>query len=72
MVYLFKFGESIFRFMAYNDFKNEIIPENFIPIGILLMALHFFILVVALLTFLYRKNTFWEYNFDELSYDMQS
>jgi hypothetical protein len=58
--------------MAYNNFKNEIIQENFIPIGILLMALHFFILVVALLTFFYRKNTIGVYNFDELHDDMQS
>jgi uncharacterized membrane protein len=72
MVYLFKFGESIFRIMAYNDFKDEIIPENFIPIGILLMALHFLILVVTPLTFLYRKNTIGEYNFDELHDDIQS
>lgn len=72
MVYIFKFGESIFRFMAYTEFKDAIIPETFFPIGIALMALYLLLLLLTLLTFFYRKKEIGTYNFDELHDTMDS
>lgn len=72
MVYIFKFGESIYRITAYTEFKNEIIPETFFPVGITLIALYLILLLFTFLTFIYRKKEIGRYNFDELHDTMDS
>lgn len=72
MIYIFKFSESIYRLSAYTEFDKEIIPKPFIPIGIILVLLHFLLLLLTLLSFSYRRNKIGKFNFDELHEPMET
>ncbi|MDP5231866.1 MAG: hypothetical protein NWQ38_15840 [Cellulophaga sp.] len=72
MIYIFKFAEYVFRFWKFTDFKNEIVPENFIPIGTFLITMHCLLLIITPLTFIVRKRIIGKYNFDELHDTMDS
>tara|TARA_R110002051_G_scaffold150662_3_gene223257 strand:- start:19030 stop:19470 length:441 start_codon:yes stop_codon:yes gene_type:complete len=67
MVYIFKFLESIYKLTTYSDFENDFMPETFIPIGIFLVLIHFLLLIVTLLTIIYRKEYIGSYDFEELN-----
>ncbi len=65
-VYVFKFFEAIYRLSTINNFGHLEMPKTFLPIGLLIIVLHFFLLVLTLLTFHYRKIFIGSFKFEEL------
>ncbi|MBU2996221.1 hypothetical protein KO500_07235 [Cellulophaga baltica] len=65
LIYVFKFLESIYILSTYDDFKNHYIPDTFLPIGISLVVLYFFLLLITLVAFYYRKEKIGGFNFED-------
>ncbi|WP_422080277.1 hypothetical protein [Ulvibacterium sp.] len=72
LLYIFKFIESIYILMSYNMYENHIIPKTFIPIGGLILFLHFLLLGLTLLAFHYRKSLIGDYRFDDINRQIDS
>ncbi|QXP53322.1 hypothetical protein H0I25_09935 [Cellulophaga sp. HaHa_2_95] len=65
-IYVFKFFESIYRLSTINNFEEIELHENFLPMGLLIMALNFSLLTLTLLAFQYRKIIIGSFKFEEL------
>jgi protein-S-isoprenylcysteine O-methyltransferase Ste14 len=72
LVYLYKFFDVIFILLGASDYADFVIPETFMPLGILILTLHFLLLALTLLAFKYRKELVGSYNFDEINGQIDS
>ncbi len=72
LVYLYKFFDVFFILIGASDYADFIIPETFMPLGILILTFHFLLLVLTLLVFKYRKEFVGTYNFDEINGQIDS
>lgn len=72
LLYVFKFFESIYILMSYNQYENHIIPKTFIPLGGLIFFLHLLLLGLTLLAFHYRKSLIGNYRFDDINRHIDS
>lgn len=72
LLYVFKFFESIYILMSYTTYENHIIPKTFLPIGALILFLHFLLLGLTLLAFHYRKSLIGNYRFDDINRQIDS
>jgi hypothetical protein len=71
-VYLYKFFDVIFILLGASDYADFVIPETFMPLGILILTLHFLLLILTILAFKYRKELVGSYNFDEINGQIDS
>lgn len=67
LVYLFKILETLFVLMSYSEFENHLIPQTFLPIGILMLVLYMLLFGLTFLTFSYRKEIVGTYAFDDMN-----
>lgn len=72
LVYIFKTSDILYTLITYSDFKNHVLPGPFLPIGILIFALHLLLLVLTLLAIHYRKELVGEYKFDDMNQHIDS
>jgi len=63
-IYIFKLFETLVTVLSYNDFENHILPETFVPIGVLIVSLYFVLLGLTLLIFAHRRNLIGPYRQD--------
>ncbi len=61
-------GAAIIKILASKaDFVAHVIPDSFLPMGILILGLHFFLILFSLILFRHRKALIGEYNVDYLN-----
>lgn len=63
--YIYKFYQSITVLNSYKDFENHLLPEKFMTIQTTITVLYLVLLVLTLLTFLFRKRHVGNYNFED-------
>lgn len=72
LIYVFRFFDTLFILLSYSNFENHVIPETFIPIGILILFLYLMLVVLTLITIKYRKELVGGYRFDEMNEQIDS
>lgn len=68
VVYVYKTFESIYVLSTYTDYEFHLLPGAFLPLGILIMVLHFLLIGLTLLIFKYRKDRVGSYVFDDMNH----
>ncbi|MEA1785311.1 hypothetical protein U1E44_04345 [Arenibacter sp. GZD96] len=64
IIYVFKGVDALMILLSYQDFESHLIPITFIPMGLLVVTLHFVLLVLTLLSFAFRKAFVGAYSFE--------
>lgn len=67
LVYLYKISETIITFSSQYDFQDHVIPNSFVPMGILIMTLQSLLIILTIWSFVLRKQRVGKYNFDYLN-----
>lgn len=67
LIYVFRFFDTLFVLLSYEDFESHVIPETFIPMGVLILFLYLLLVVLTLITIKYRKELIGSYRFDEIN-----
>ncbi|MEB8345496.1 hypothetical protein OO010_05525 [Flavobacteriaceae bacterium KMM 6898] len=62
-IYVFQIFDTIYILSSYSDYDASIIPETFIPMGTLIVALYTLLIVMTLVSFRHRKVLVGEYKF---------
>lgn len=68
LVYIYKVLESLYILTTYGDYENHVIPEAFLPLGMLIFVLHLLLVGLTLLVFKYRKDRVGAYKFDDMNH----
>lgn len=71
LVYVFKVFDTLFVLLSYSDYDSRLIPSTFIPMGVLIVFLHVFLLVLTLATFAFRKELVGAYNFENINENVE-
>lgn len=71
-VYLYKLLDNLFILISYGEFENHLIPDTFLPLGILIFTLHLLLIGLTLLAFSYRKEVVGNYLFDDMNQHVDS
>ncbi|MDE3740403.1 hypothetical protein [Maribacter polysaccharolyticus] len=66
LIYIYKLVETVGILMSYSDYESNVIPDTFIPIGILITTLYVIHLVLTLVTFGHRKALVGDYDFNKI------
>jgi hypothetical protein len=72
LIYIFRFFDTLFILLSYSDFESHVIPQTFIPIGVLILFLYLLLVVLTLTTIKYRKELVGGYRFDEINEQIDS
>lgn len=72
IIYLFKSIDTLYILMSYDHYKAYIIPETFLPVGILTLVLQVLLVMLTLLSFLYRKKIVGSNDLEEIDKNMNS
>jgi hypothetical protein len=72
LVYVFKLVDTIYILLSYSDYSNHVIPDTFLPMGLIILSLQMLLLGLTLLSFAYRKSMVGEYNFDNINSNIDS
>ncbi len=67
LIYVFKTSEILSTLTSYGEFVNYVVPDTFLPLGILIFVLHILLLVLTILAIHYRKEIVGEYKFDDMN-----
>ncbi|MGB3146064.1 MAG: hypothetical protein WBB24_18345 [Maribacter sp.] len=67
LVYVFKLVETVLIILSYIEFENHLIPETFLPMGIVILFLYIMLLLVTFLAISYRKQLVGTYLFDDMN-----
>lgn len=67
LIYIFKLVDTLYILLSYSDYSNHIIPDTFLPMGMIILLLQLLLLGLTLLSFVYRKAEVGEYNFDNIN-----
>ena len=72
IVYVFKLFDNLFILTSYGEYENHLIPNTFIPLGILIITLHVLLIGLTLLAFSFRKEVVGNYLFDDMNQHVDS
>lgn len=72
IVYTVKAFEAFYILTTFGSYSNHVIPNSFIPMGILIFTLYLFLLALTLITFKYRKTLVGSYKFDDMNQQIDS
>ncbi len=68
VVYVYKTFESMYILSTYTDYEFHLLPGAFLPLGVLILALHILLVGLTLLIFKYRKDRVGNYVFDDMNH----
>jgi len=66
LVYLFKIAETAYILLSYFDFSDLVLPPTFLPAGLFILSLQFFLLILTFATFKHRRERIGPYRFDRV------
>ncbi len=72
LIYVFRFFDALFILLSYSEYESHVIPETFIPIGVLILFLYLLLVVLTLITIRYRIKLVGGYSFDEMNDQIDS
>ncbi len=71
-IYAFKWMDTLYVLMSYNDYDQQILPETFLPAGLTLFCLQGMLIALTFAAFYYRKTLVGAYNFDRVHENIDS
>ncbi|MDG1572955.1 hypothetical protein OZ410_11560 [Robiginitalea sp. M366] len=71
-IYIFKCLDTLYILSSFRDFQAHIIPETFLPLGILIFALQVFLVLLTLTAFRHRREQVGVYDFDHINENIDS
>lgn len=71
-VYVFKVLDTSYILLSYSKYEVQIIPENFVPLGIGILALQIILVLLTVLSFAFRRQFLGRYNFDHINDKLDS
>lgn len=72
MIYVFRCFDTLYILRSYEDFKAYMIPDTFLPMGVLILILQIFLVLLTMASFRQRKALLGGYNFEEIDKNMNS
>ncbi|NNJ89202.1 MAG: hypothetical protein HKP53_07355 [Eudoraea sp.] len=66
LVYLFKIGETLYILLGYFEYSEQVLPPTFLPVGLFILSLQFFLLILTFATFKHRRERIGPYRFDRV------
>ena len=72
IIYAFKFFDTLFILLSYTDYENYLIPETFIPFGLIILFLYLGLLFLTFLSVAHRKSLVGTYHFDDMNQHVDS
>jgi hypothetical protein len=72
LVYVFKCFDTLYILMSYQQYQSYLIPETFLPMGFMILALQVALVVLTVLSFYQRKVLVGSYEFEQIDKNMNS
>ena len=72
LIYGFKWMDTLYVLMSYDDYDRHIIPETFLPVGLSIFSLQGMLIALTLAAFYFRKSLVGSYNFDQINEKIDS
>ncbi|MEJ2162040.1 MAG: hypothetical protein P8X60_01615 [Robiginitalea sp.] len=72
MIYIFKCFDTLYILMSYDDFSAYLIPDTFLPVGVLILILQIFLVMLTVYSFRQRRSLLGSYDFDQIDKNMNS
>ena len=72
LIYIFKCFDTLYILMSYGDFKAYLIPDTFLPMGVVILILQIFLVLLTAASFRQRKLLLGAYDFEEIDKNMNS
>lgn len=72
IIYVFQIFDTIYILSSYSSYDESIIPETFIPMGILIVVLYLLLIIMTLVSFKHRKALVGEYKFMNMNDNIDS
>lgn len=72
IIYVFKCADTAYILSSYADYSAHIIPDTFLPVGTLILALQILLVLLTLTTFQHRKERVGIYDFDQINENIDS
>jgi hypothetical protein len=72
LIHLFKGLETLYILLSFNDYDVTLLPDTFLPVGLLSLLLQGILMMVTLIAFWYRKKEVGAFNFDQINENIDS
>lgn len=72
LIYIFKCFDTLDILMSYEQYQSYLIPETFIPLGLLILSLQLLLVGLTTLSFYQRKTLVGPYEFEQIDKNMNS
>ena len=72
LIYGFKWMDTLYVLMSYNDYDHQILPDTFLPVGMTLLGLQGWLVALTFAAFYFRKSLVGSYNFDQVNENFDS
>ena len=70
VIYIFKIIDTLSILLSYSNYDNHVIPDTFVPLGVLIFLLYLVLPFLTLLCFTYRQKHIGKYNFENFNDNM--
>ena len=70
VIYIFKIIDTFSILLSYSNYDNHVIPDTFVPLGVLIFLLYLVLPFLTLLCFTYRQKLIGKYNFENFNDNM--
>ncbi|MFT6994843.1 MAG: hypothetical protein ACJA1P_001582 [Maribacter sp.] len=67
IVYAYKFFDTLIILLSYTEYENYLMPDTFIPLGLVILFLYFLLLLLTVITIAKRKQLVGTYHFDDMN-----
>lgn len=71
-IHLFKGLETLYILLSFNDYDVTLLPDTFLPVGLLTLLLQGLLMMTTLIAFWYRKKEVGAFNFDQINENIDS
>lgn len=71
-IYIFKWFDTLYILMSFEEYIQYLIPDSFLPIGVMILILQTFLVFLTLASFWHRKLLVGGYDFEEIEKKMNS
>lgn len=72
IIYLFQLADTGLILNTYSEFQSHIIPETFLPVGVLMFGLQLLLILLTFASFGHRRKQVGEFDFDAINENLDS
>lgn len=72
LIYIFKALDTLYILLSIEQYQSYLIPESFVPIGLLILTLQLLLVGFTIFSFYQRKTLIGPYEFEQIDQNMNS